>query len=322
MADLNRLHVVYGDGTLGIHVQDDKYIFSYERGSLESMKIAGKEWLYRPIYPTYWRASTSNDLGNGFSFQSAQWLGADMFPKCSQIDLTVDDHHFTKLPIAPDNNRFTDDETAQKVQLIFTYQTATVPATKSTVTYLITADGQITVTAHYYGQKGLPDLPVFGLRIVMPTKATSYEYTGLSGETYPDRMAGGQAGTYHIDGMPITPYLVPQEMGMHMRTQELKVSRETTLNNADVTPQPYAVKITQTQQPFNFSLLPYTAEELESATHDEELPLERRAVLVIAGQVRGVGGIDSWGAPVEQQYTIPADQDYEFSFILNAHDQC
>ena len=119
--------------------------------------------------------------------------------------------------------------------------------------------------------------------------------------------------------MPLTPYLVPQEMGMHMQTKQLKVSRETTLNNAQAVNHSYAISICQDKQPFNFSLLPYTAEELESATHDEELPLARRAVLVIAGPVRGVGGIDSWGAAVEQQYTIPADQDYDFSFILNAH---
>src|SRR5699024_12853928 len=69
--------------------------------------------------------------------------------------------------------------------------------------------------------------------------------------------------------------------------------------------------------PFAFSCLPYTAEELENATHIEELPLARRTVLVIAGVVRGVGGIDSWGADVEEQYHIPADRDVEFSFVLN-----
>ncbi|MDK7904701.1 hypothetical protein [Staphylococcus epidermidis] len=49
----------------------------------------------------------------------------------------------------------------------------------------------------------------------------------------------------------------------------------------------------------------------------EELPLARRTVLVIAGAVRGVGGIDSWGTDVEDQYQIDPSQDHEFSFRLN-----
>ena len=46
--------------------------------------------------------------------------------------------------------------------------------------------------------------------------------------------------------------------------------------------------------------------------------LHHECLLVVAGAVRGVGGIDSWGADVEEQYHIPADRDVEFSFVLNA----
>lgn len=317
MVNSNKMHVVYGDGILGLHRDHFEYLFSYERGSLESLKIDGREWLYWPIYPTYWRASTSNDLGNGFSYQSAQWLGADVFHKCIAIDLTVDGHHFEELPIAPDNNRFAEDELAEQVTIRFTYLTATAPATQTTVEYVVEANGQMTINAHYHGRQGLPELPVFGLRMVMPTVATGYQYTGLSNETYPDRMAGGQQGTYQIDGMPLTPYLVPQEMGMHMHTERLIVTRETTQNNADSEKQSFSLSVDQHDQPFNFSLLPYTAEELEAATHPEELPVARRAVLVLAGAVRGVGGIDSWGADVDTKYTLPANQDYQFSVKIS-----
>lgn len=36
----------------------------------------------------------------------------------------------------------------------------------------------------------MPELPAFGMRFVMPTKADGFVYEGLSGETYPDRKAG------------------------------------------------------------------------------------------------------------------------------------
>src|SRR5699024_12254447 len=45
-------------------------------------------------------------------------------------------------------------------------------------------------------------LPVIGIRLIMPTAATGFDYEGLSGETYPDRMAGAKEGRFHIDGLP------------------------------------------------------------------------------------------------------------------------
>lgn len=312
----NKIHVVYDDGLLGLNGQDYQYLFSYEKCGLESMRFNGKEWLYRPLYPTYWRATTDNDRGNGFNFKSAQWLGADLAPKCINIDLTVDDRHFDQLPIAPLTNQFSNDEFAKQVKIEFTYETATNPTAQVKVAYAIDASGKCRIAAHYLGQAGLPELPVFGVRLIMPTLATEFEYDGLSGETYPDRMAGGVKGTWHVKGVPVTPYLTPQEMGMHMQSSRLKIVRNQTQNNADHDEQPFALTVKQTDQPFNFSLLPYTASELENATHIEELPLKRRTVLVVAGAVRGVGGIDSWGADVEEQYHLPADRDYQFSFEI------
>jgi beta-galactosidase len=318
MAYTNKLQLVYGDGTLGLASDGFHYIFSYERGGLESLKINGKEWLYREPMPTFWRATTDNDRGSGFNIKSAQWLAADTFHQCVGIDLTVDGKHFDQLPIAPLNNDYSDHEEAEAVTIKYSYKTLTVPATDVTVTYDVTADGQIKVTMHYQGHADLPELPVVGMRFIMPTTATGFDYTGLSGETYPDRMAGAIKGTFHVEGLPVTKYLVPQEMGMHMATEAVTITRNSTQNNADHDDQPFSLKFAQGETPFAFSCLPYTAEELENATHLEELPLARRTVLVIAGAVRGVGGIDSWGADVEQQYHIPADKDVDFSFVINA----
>lgn len=317
MAYTNKLQVVYGDGTLGLGGENFHYIFSYERGGLESLKINGKEWLYREPMPTFWRATTDNDRGNGFNIKSAQWLAADTFHKCVDIDLTVDGRHFEHLPIAPLSNEYSNQEEADTVIIKYSYETLTVPATSVTVTYEINSEGLIKVTMHYQGHPDLPELPVVGMRFVMPTVATGFDYTGLSGETYPDRMAGATKGSFHVNGLPVTKYLVPQEMRMHMNTEELAITRNSTLNNADHSSEPFNLHFRQVEKPFAFSCLPYTAEELENATHIEELPLPRRTVLVIAGAVRGVGGIDSWGADVESQYHISADKDIDFSFMIN-----
>ena len=62
-ADREKLGIVYGDVTLGVHGEDFHLIFSYQTGGLESMVKHGKEWLYRTPKLTFWRATTDNDRG-------------------------------------------------------------------------------------------------------------------------------------------------------------------------------------------------------------------------------------------------------------------
>lgn len=314
-----KMRIVYGDVTCGIHGNGFDYIFSYQTGGLESLVKDGKEWLYRMPRPTFWRATTDNDRGNGFSVKSGMWLGADMFQKCVGICMHVDGNLVEKF-IAPWNNCYSNEEYVEKVEFTFTYETITIPVTTVDVTYTVTVDGKISVNVYYHGQKGLPELPVFGMRFVMPTKADGYGYEGLSGETYPDRMAGGISGCYEIEGLPVTPYLVPQECGMHMNTEAVTVYRSNTLNNVDLHKggerEKTGLTFSAVGEKFAFSCLPYTAEELENATHHEELPPERRTVLCICGAVRGVGGIDSWGSDVEAAYHIDAEKDIEIAFEI------
>ena len=104
---------------------------------------------------------------------------------------------------------------------------------------------------------------------------------------------------------------------MHMATKWVKITRQTTLNNADHDDQPFSLTFKAANGDFAFSALPYTSEELENATHQEELPPARRTVLVIAGTVRGVGGIDSWGADVEPAYHIDGTVDHKVSFVID-----
>lgn len=311
----DKMRVVYGDVTLGIHGDGFHYIFSYQRGGLESFVKYGKEWMYRIPQPTFWRATTDNDRGNAFPLKSGMWMGADLFQKCIGIRVWADGKEL-RQPIAPENNKYSNAEYASEIVIAFTYETITVPSTTVDIVHRVIADGKVCVKVHYHGCEGLPELPVFGMRFVMPTKAAGYRYEGLSGETYPDRMAGGIRGEYEIKGLPVTPYLVPQECGMHMDTSYVTVYRESTLNLSASVGDKTGLTFRSRGKLFAFSCLPYTAEELENATHQEELPPARRTVLCICGAVRGVGGIDSWGSDVEAAYHIDAQKDIEYEFEI------
>lgn len=301
------LRIVYGDYTFGVHGKGFDYIFSYAQGGLESLVKDGCEWLYRCPKPTFWRALTDNDRGSGFHLKSGMWMSADMFMNCKKIEVTVDGVN-QGFPCAPANNQYGGDVYAQEAKITFVYETITVPSTEVEVSYSVDKVGQMTVTAHYFGKEGLPQLPTFGMRFLMPSVAERYVYAGLSGETYPDRKNGAAQGIFVVDDLSLTPYLVPQECGMRMDTKWVEISR-----NKQGT---HTLRVEAKDSPFAFSCLPYTALEIENATHHEELPLPRRTVFCVYGAVRGVGGIDSWGSDVEASYHINAEKDIEYSFVI------
>lgn len=313
--DKKMLRVVYGDYVLGVHGQGFDYTFSYAQGGLESVMKNGYEWLYRCPKPTFWRAVTDNDRGSKFHIKSGSWLAADMFIDCTDVEVIMDGVSQGK-PCAPENNCYGSDVYANEIIVTFTYETITRPSTTVKVTYKVEKSGKITVDVHYVGVKGLPQLPVFGLRFIMPTLADKFKYKGLSGETYPDRKAGGVKGIYEMDDLSLTPYLVPQECGMRMDTEWVEIVRHSSLNNSWKNTSEQTLRFEKTDKEFAFSCLPYTASEIENATHQEELPLARRTVLCVYGAVRGVGGIDSWGSDVEDDYQISAEEDIRYSFAI------
>ena len=88
------------------------------------------------------------------------------------------------------------------------------------------------------------------------------------------------------------------------------------LDNSRTDSSSQILRIEKNDKNFAFSCLPYTASEIENALHHEELPPARRTVLCVYGAVRGVGGIDSWGTDVEEEYHISAEDDKDYSFSI------
>ena len=303
------MQIVYGDCNLGIKDAGRHYIFSYRSG-LEGLFVNGRQWLYRAALPTFWRATTDNDRGAGFSCDSTEWMGADLFIRLKDVSATVDGTllFFDELT-GPRNSELLSSplREAGEAQVRYVYETATKPQAEVEILYTA-RPGILEVHFEYRGVAGLSELPVCGLRLVMPTLAKGYEWEGLSGETYPDRMKGAQHGTFRAEGLPVVPYIVPQECGMHLQTDRLSIYT--------AGKDPSSLTIQKLGEPFNFSLLPYTALELESATHQEELPPARRSVLVVAAAVRGVGGINSWGALPEEQYRLDSSKTYRTAFAI------
>lgn len=276
------LQIVHGDGALGIRGRDFEILFSYSEGGPVSIVSDGQQWLWRAPRPAYWRAPTENDLGNGFAVRSSVWATADSWQECCDIQVL--------------------EESKNLFAVRYTYTAPAMPDLKTEVTYTIHDNGCLDVSAQYHGAEGRPELPLFGLRFATPVPVERVEWVGLSGETYPDRKKGGIFGS-HTETPSITDYLVPQECGCHVETHQTVLH----LGNHSLT-------IEKLGNTYAFSAIPYTPQQLSEAHHTYELPVPCRTIITLCSTMRGVGGIDSWGADVEEAYHVPANSDYHLAF--------
>ena len=285
------LTVIEGDVNLGVEGDGFALQFSYAEGGLASLrKAGGPEWVWRAPRPALWRAATENDKGCGFPVRSAAWMAADAFPKAEGWQV--------------------EEKSSQQVRIRYTFSFPTVPGASADLTYTVTGSA-LRVDAVYHGVPGAPELPVFGVRMSTLHPAARVCWTGLSGETYPDRYKGASFGRW-AETPHIPAYLVPQDCGVHMDTRTLTLQQQ---DAACRTTAALTVRMAD-DTPFAFSALPNTAQELESAAHRDELPDTCRTVLTIMGAVRGVGGIDSWGTDVEPACRISGEEDHAVSFII------
>ena len=284
------LRVTEGDVTLGVRGRGFEVLFSYVEGGPVSLRYGGAEWLHRAPRPAFWRATTENDKGSGFSARSAVWMGADLWARCTgwQRPHTGED----------------------AVSILYHFAAPTAPEATADLLYTVDRLGRLRVSLTYRGRPGLPQLPLFGLRFSTPVPVAETQWLGLSGETYPDRKKGARFGV-HTEAPHTAGYLVPQENGCHVDTLRLSLLQKDPQGRLTA-----ALGIVMDEAPFAFSALPHTPQELEAALHREELGETGRTVITVLGAVRGVGGVDSWGADVEPAYQVSAEGDIAFSFFL------
>ena len=192
------LTVIEGDVNLGVEGDGFALQFSYAEGGLASLrKAGGPEWVWRAPRPALWRAATENDKGCGFPVRSAAWMAADAFPKAEGWQV--------------------EEKSSQQVRIRYTFSFPTVPGASADLTYTVTGSA-LRVDAVYHGVPGAPELPVFGVRMSTLHPAARVCWTGLSGETYPDRYKGASFGRW-AETPHIPAYLVPQDCGVHMDTR-------------------------------------------------------------------------------------------------------
>ena len=101
-----------------------------------------------------------------------------------------------------------------------------------------------------------------------------------------------------------TPYLMPQECGNRTNVRYFDIMNKDNIGLHFESDQ------------MEFSALPYTPIEIESAKHAYELPLPYQTVVRVNEQQMGVAGDNTWGARVHDEYRLSKDRHiFTFSFV-------
>ncbi|MGM0877918.1 MAG: glycoside hydrolase family 2 TIM barrel-domain containing protein [Bacillota bacterium] len=281
------LRVARGDINVGVHGRDFTIMFSKQVGSLVSLNYAGKEMIAVPPSPMFWRATTDNDRGYSQDYYSGCWFAASLARKCIGMDIVKD---------------------KECVNVTFTYKFSINDDLEIKISYFVYQDGSIRVKSVYHGAEGLPQLPIFAVSFKVPADYDQLEWYAMGPEeNYSDRSMGARLGIFKNKVTDnVSGYVMPQESGN--RTGVRRVS----LTNSDGK----GIKLSNTADPFECTISPYTAFELENAKHHYELPNIHYTVVTVADRQMGVGGDDSWGTPVHDEYLLKANEDMEFEFMV------
>ncbi|MCL1868897.1 MAG: DUF4981 domain-containing protein [Promicromonosporaceae bacterium] len=287
--------LVRGIHNVGVHGEHFTTLFSGLQGGLSSYRYGlthdgGRELLASSPRPSFWHAPTSNESGWGMPFEDGPWLLASRYARAARGGPAVVEH--------PDS-----------VEVRFTYELPTGPASACDVAYRVFGDGRVEVTQTLRPGAGLTDPPELSLLLETSADLSHLRWYGDGpDESYVDRRAGARLGVWDAEGAgQLTPYLRPQEAGNHTGV------RWATVTDA----RGRGLRITaDAAAPMELSALPWTPFEVENARHHTELPPVHRTVLRPALMRRGVGGDNSWGARTHPEYLLPRGQDLRFRFAF------
>ena len=283
----SKVEVIHGDVNIGVKGEGFLVMLSKAEGGLASLQYDGVEYITRAPKTSYWRACTDNDCGSKHGTLRGQWFAAGLFPKLLEVRL---------------------EEAEREASVTFVHEIQTYPRTRQEVTYRVTGDGAVHVTAVYEGEKELPSLPVFAMDFKLKEKYHKFRYYGLGPEeNYIDRKEGARLGVFENTAVGnMTDYLVPQECGNRTGIRWLEV----TTNDGQ------GLRFEAEEKTFESSVLPYSTYELENASHREELPKPHYTWVRIIEAQMGVGGDDSWGAPVQEQFWISSEEKRVLKFAI------
>lgn len=279
------LKVKKDDDKLTISGDDFSFSFNKKYGNLISIERDGDELLESPSKPNLWRVPTSNDKGNGMPDRDKFW---------KTVSFKVISVEETKL-------------SNKEYKLSFKLVAEQNSAVKYAIDYTVGANGTVKIeTSIDATESKETEMPRFGMQFKLTDALQHVKWFGRGEhETYWDRKTCGEFGEYTktVDKMNYS-YLMPQENGNRSDNRWMLLTN----NDGE------GLKVFSNSL-FDFSVWPYTMENLEKAQHKNEVKKADYITLNIDYKQMGVGGDDSWGAWTHREYRLH-EKIYHHTFIL------
>lgn len=172
--------------------------------------------------------------------------------------------------------------------------------------YTLKKDGALDVQTHFVPDTAaVTSVARVGLTFEMPDAYSRVAYLGRGEhETYIDRNESGRIGVYHTDVERMFHYYVrPQATGNRTDVRWMQLADEAGEGLAF-----------RSDVPFQFSVIPFTDECLDAATHINQLRREGVVTVHLDAAQAGVGTA-TCGPGVLPQYWVPV-QEYKFRFTI------
>jgi beta-galactosidase len=283
---------------------DMKVIFNLESGKLESYTFKGKELFKKSPEPDFWRPPTDNDYGYNMDQKLGIWKKAG--ERTTVTKAKIDQPGLGKVDVT-----FTYDITDPNGKKIAGYAT----------TYSIFGSADMVVKNQFSRlSDNIPEIPRMGMQMQLPAEFTNLKWMGRGPhENYADRKTSADIGLYESTvADQYTPYIRPQENGYKTDTRWLTLTDDNG-NGILVSGEPLFCFAALNNIHDDFEspgkLSTYRKDAKSANTHTIDVkPRDLINLNIDLGQM-GVGGDDSWGAPIHPQYRL-LDKKYEYSFRI------
>ncbi|MCL3780119.1 DUF4981 domain-containing protein [Prolixibacteraceae bacterium JC049] len=279
--------ITNNNGHLKIKGAEFEAKWSKSTGFLEQLSYKNQALINSPMHFNFWRALTDNDRGWKVHKKMAPWKNEG-----NNFEL----------------KEFTHSKTGKFIEIKAQYLFKTTKSTAQVI-YTIDDEGKILVNTTIDVPTNNPPMPRLGWQLEVPASMQHVAWYGRGPhENYVDRKTGAAVGIYQsaIENW-ITHYVMPQENSNRCDIR-WAYFRDRANNKLRFT--------AHSSHLFSISAYPYTLEELNITKHDFELNRHKNLTINIDYAQMGVGGDNSWGHPVLENYQIKP-KTFKFAFVID-----
>lgn len=270
-----------------IRVAGDGFLYTFDKkaAAFSRLEAGGGSLLLRPMDFRVWRAPTDNDKD-----VRREWQGTGLDAAYTRVYDCNWEQEENCVAINADFALLADTYTKQ---------------VEASARWKVNTAGEISLSVDVHIGPRINFLPRFGLRIVLDESYDRISYFGLGpGDSYIDRKNAAWRGLFRSTvAEQMTEYIRPQECGNHYATEWAAVCNQKGRG-----------LLLMRRQGFDFQAIPYTAEELDGAGHNFDLPPANKTVISADYRQSGVGS-NSCGPRLDEKYQLK-EKDFTMELSL------